>query len=81
MAEHGRCPQVANMLENTRTVFTTRLIRALAWNMPYHIEHHSAPGVPFHKLPDLHREMKPHLITISHGYTEFTRASITDLQT
>lgn len=79
LAEHGRCPQVANMLENTRTVFTTRLIRALAWNMPYHIEHHCAPNVPFFRLPDLHREIRDHLVTTAPGYSAFTRNYVREL--
>ena len=72
LAEHGRCPQVADMLANSRTTFTTPVIRWLAWNMPYHIEHHSYPNVPFHHLPDLHRHMVTHLKTTSPGYTAFT---------
>ena len=79
LAEHGRCPHVANMLENTRTTFTTRLVRFLAWNMPYHIEHHSAPNVPFHHLPALHREMRDHLVTTSPGYVAFTRDYVSTL--
>lgn len=55
LAEHSRCPHVANMLENTRTTFTTRFVRFIAWNMPYHIEHHTYPAVPFHKLPAFHQ--------------------------
>ncbi len=43
LAEHTRCPLVANMLENSRTTFTTALVRFIAWNMPYHSEHHSWP--------------------------------------
>ena len=74
LAEHGRCPFVANMLENTRTTFTNRLVRAIAWNMPYHIEHHSAPNVPFHHLPALHRQMQAHLMTTAPGYIRFNRA-------
>ncbi len=73
MAEHGRCPPVANMLENTRTTFTNRLVRRLAWNMPYHAEHHAWPMAPFHKLPVLHEIAKPHLKKTSNGYTEFHR--------
>ena len=73
LAEHGRCPFVANMLENTRTTYTNRLVRFLAWNMPYHIEHHSAPNVPFHKLPALHDEMRCELKSVSDGYIAFTK--------
>ncbi len=73
LAEHGRCPQVSNMLENSRTTFTNRFVRFLAWNMPYHIEHHSFPNVPFHALPALHMHMRDDLITTSPGYARFTR--------
>lgn len=74
LAEHGDCPQVANMFENTRTVFTDRLVRFLAWNMPYHTEHHVYPAVPFHQLPVLHRVMRDALRVTADGYGEFTRA-------
>jgi fatty acid desaturase len=73
LAEHGRCPPVANMLENTRTTLTNRILRFLAWNMPYHIEHHSFPAVPFHALPRLHEHMQNDLVTTAPGYAAFTR--------
>lgn len=72
LAEHGLCPPVADMLENTRTTFTNRVVRLLAWNMPYHIEHHSLPNVPFHHLPALHELIRAHLKSTSNGYAEFT---------
>ena len=71
MAEHGRCPQVANMLENSRTTFTNALMRRLAWNMPYHAEHHAYPSVPFHKLPELHKIAREHLKVTENGYARF----------
>ena len=74
LAEHGRCPQVANMFENTRTTFTNQLIRRLAWNMPYHAEHHAFPTVPFHRLPELHEVARQHLRVTENGYARFTRA-------
>ena len=73
LAEHGRCPLVANMFENTRTTFTNRLIRRLAWNMPYHAEHHACPTVPFHRLADLHRLTAAHLKETERGYARFHR--------
>ena len=73
LAEHGDCPQVANMFENTRTTFTTALMRALAWNMPYHVEHHVMPAVPFHHLPALHGLMRDELQVTADGYAAFTR--------
>ena len=71
LAEHGRCAFVANMFENTRTTLTNRAVRFLAWNMPYHVEHHTLPMVPFHKLPALHAQMRDHLRVTSPGYTAF----------
>ena len=74
LAEHGDCPQVADMFLNTRTTFTTAAVRALAWNMPYHTEHHVFPTVPFHRLPELHGKMRNRLGVTADGYGAFTRA-------
>jgi len=73
LAEHGLCPPVANMLENTRTTLTSRAVRFLAWNMPFHAEHHAYPAVPFHQLPAFHEETRAHLQQVSPGYAAFTR--------
>ena len=35
------------------------LIRS--WRLPYHSAHHTFPGVPFHRLPELHREIEERL--------------------
>ena len=72
LAEHGRCPTVSDMFENTRTVFTNRPVRFVTWNMPYHIEHHTLPMVPFYRLPELHRLVREHLRQTSDGYVGFT---------
>lgn len=74
LAEHGDCPPVADMFRNTRTTFTTAVVRFLAWNMPFHTEHHVFPAVPFHRLPALHRLMRAHLAVTADGYAAFTRA-------
>lgn len=74
LAEHGRCPQVANMFENSRTTLTNRMVKLLTWNMPYHAEHHAYPNVPFHKLPDAHAVAARHLTDITNGYVAFTKA-------
>lgn len=79
ITEHGRCPQVANMLDNSRTTYTTAIVRFLAWNMPYHTEHHVFPAVPFHKLPELHDAMKDHLLHEQSGYVDFTRDTVARL--
>ena len=72
LAEHGLCPSVSDMFENSRTVFTNRIVRFVTWNMPYHIEHHTLPMVPFFRLPDLHRLVSEHLKRTSDGYAKFT---------
>jgi len=79
LAEHGLCPPVADMFENTRTTLTNRMLRSLAWNMPFHAEHHALPLVPFHALPDLHQQMSAHLKSVSNGYGEFSADYIRDL--
>ena len=68
MAEHGLCPLTSDMLENTRTTYTNALVRALAWNMPYHAEHHAYPAVPFHRLAEVNRALGPHLKVTAPGY-------------
>ncbi|MEZ5870866.1 MAG: fatty acid desaturase [Nitratireductor sp.] len=79
LAEHGRCAFVANMFENTRTTHTNILVRWLAWNMPYHAEHHVWPMVPFHKLPLLHELAKDHLQVTENGYARFNAGYIATL--
>lgn len=76
LAEHGRCPEVEDMFLNTRTTLTTRVVRFLAWNMPYHAEHHAMPSIPFHKLPVLHDMTAAHLGQVSDGYSGFTKSYV-----
>lgn len=71
MAEHGRCPPVTDMLQNSRSVLTNRALRFLAWNMPYHVEHHTMPNVAFYQLPTLHQDLKPHIRFLDQGYHRF----------
>ncbi len=73
MAEHTGCPTVANMFENSRTTFSNWVTRQIAWNMPYHAEHHAFPAVPFHQLPALHQLTRPHLHVTEKGYIRFHR--------
>eukprot|EP00746_Dinoflagellata_sp_MGD_P015635 gnl/MRDRNA2_/MRDRNA2_134846_c0_seq1.p1 gnl/MRDRNA2_/MRDRNA2_134846_c0~~gnl/MRDRNA2_/MRDRNA2_134846_c0_seq1.p1 ORF type:complete len:486 (-),score=100.11 gnl/MRDRNA2_/MRDRNA2_134846_c0_seq1:114-1502(-) len=43
---------------STRTTATWWLYCKLAWNMPYHVEHHAWPAVPFNLLPEVHERIK-----------------------
>ncbi|MYH59095.1 MAG: fatty acid desaturase, partial [Boseongicola sp. SB0675_bin_26] len=80
LAEHGRCAFVADMFRNTRTTYTNRFVRFLAWNMPYHVEHHTLPQVPFHRLPELHDHMQGRHHVTSDGYAAFTRDYAASMQ-
>ena len=73
LAEHGACSLVADMLMNTRTTFTNRIVRFLAWNMPYHTAHHVLPVVPFHRLGGLTALLERRLGTTAAGYLDAHR--------
>ena len=49
---------------NTRTVKMCWFNRFLYWNMNYHVEHHMFPMVPFHRLPELHEQIKGDLASL-----------------
>lgn len=68
IAEHGECAETGDLRHNTRTTDTSRLIRWLFWNMPYHAEHHLCPMVPFHALGRLHRVVGERLHPIGRSY-------------
>jgi fatty acid desaturase len=52
--EHLGLPHEDNVLINTRSTRTNALMRWLGWQMQYHTAHHTFPGVPFHRLRELH---------------------------
>lgn len=68
LAEHSGCPRTMDMLENSRTTYTNALVRFLAWNMPYHAEHHAWPSIPFHALPDANTLIRDKLRNTAPGY-------------
>jgi fatty acid desaturase len=80
MAEHMLCPLVPDMLANTRTTYTNAAVRFLAWNMPFHAEHHAYPAVPFHRLPEVNRVLAPALKTTAPGYLAVQRAILLSLR-
>jgi len=68
LAEHTGCPMVSDMRSNTRTTLTNAVVRRLAWNMPFHTAHHAYPGVPFHRLPEVHANMGDEVRVVTRGY-------------
>jgi len=68
LAEHSACPRSPDMLENSRTTYTNALVRFLAWNMPFHAEHHAWPSIPFHALPETNTIIRDKLRKTAPGY-------------
>lgn len=79
MAEHGGCPLVPDMFKNTRTTRSNAFVRFLAWNMPYHVEHHAFMAVPFHRLSEAHDRFKDRIEILSPSYTAFHRETVVGL--
>lgn len=79
--EHAGLTHAPDTTVNTRTVRTIAPMRWLAWNMQYHAAHHTFPGVPFHALPQLHREIVDKLgrDLPTMGYLEFQAVMIARL--
>ena len=80
LAEHTGCPLVPDMLANSRTVHTNAIVRFLAWNMPYHAEHHVYAAVPFHALPRAHAALAPYVRVQSPGYARVHRELVRALR-
>jgi fatty acid desaturase len=64
------------MLKNSRTTRSLALVRRLAWNMPYHAEHHAYPWLPFHALPAAHRLLERKIAVQARGYIAVNREII-----
>jgi fatty acid desaturase len=72
-AEHTGCQQTRSAFENTRTTMTGTIMKWFAWNMPYHVEHHAYPTVPFHALPKLNAMVDGHIVFRGRNYRAVTR--------
>jgi fatty acid desaturase len=79
MAQHGGLAEdVEDHRLNSRTVRMNPVFRFLYWNMNFHLEHHMFPMVPYHALPELHREIAgdcpPPARSLLHAYREIVPA-------
>ncbi|HRX36144.1 MAG TPA: fatty acid desaturase family protein [Aestuariivirga sp.] len=54
----GLAEDVLDHRLNCRTMYINPFSQFVYWNMNYHIEHHMFPMVPYHRLPELHAEIK-----------------------
>jgi fatty acid desaturase len=80
LAEHSGCELTDNMLSNTRTTYTNSLVRFLAWQMPYHAEHHALPSVPFYALARVNTWVREGLAVTAPGYRSVHRDLIRKLR-
>lgn len=71
LTEHTGCAESADGLANTRTTLTNPIIRLLMWNMGFHAEHHLYPSIPFHRLAEAHRALRPRLGVVQPGYARW----------
>ncbi|MDB5618072.1 fatty acid desaturase [Tardiphaga sp.] len=72
-AEHTGCEHTRSAFENTRTTYTGEVMKWFAWNMPFHVEHHAYPSVPFHALPKLNGIVANRIAYRGKGYRAVTR--------
>ncbi|WGD53707.1 fatty acid desaturase [Bradyrhizobium sp. CB1650] len=72
-AEHTGCERTRSAFHNTRTTYTGAIVKWFAWNMPYHVEHHAYPSIPFHALPKLNDIVDGEIIYRGRGYIGTTR--------
>lgn len=68
VAEHVGCDESPDLLRNTRTTLTHPFVNAIAWQMPYHAEHHLYPNLPFHALPAAHALVGEQVVVERRGY-------------
>ena len=69
LAEHTGCEEVADMLHNSRTIYTNPLVRLISWNMSFHTAHHVSPAIPFHQLAHATRTIAGRCLVADDGYT------------
>jgi fatty acid desaturase len=76
LAEHMDCAANDDPYANTRTTYTNRWVRTLTWQMPFHVEHHAYPAVPFHALRKVNELIHPRIEVSAPGYVAVQRALI-----
>jgi fatty acid desaturase len=53
----GLAEDVLDHRLNCRTMHINPFSQFVYWNMNYHVEHHMFPMVPYHRLPELHKDV------------------------
>ena len=74
LAEHTGCENSSDTLGNTRTTYTNAFVRFFAWNMPFHVEHHAYPSIPFYALPRANVRLRDSIRVADAGYVAAMRS-------
>jgi fatty acid desaturase len=81
LPEHIGCnTKVPNVLENTRTINTNKLVTWFVDGNNYHVEHHWLPGVPNDKFPLLHNHLKGKIAYNDTSYRSFYKQFVQHLK-
>jgi fatty acid desaturase len=81
LSEHAGCAMNDNMFANTRTTYTNAAVRLLTWQMPFHVEHHAFPAIPFHALGEVNTLIRGRIQVSAPGYLALHRELIRRLRT
>jgi len=76
LSEHAGCAMNGDTYTNTRTTYTNVAVRLLTWQMPFHVEHHTFPSVPFHALKRVNALIRDRIEVGAPGYLATHRAFI-----
>lgn len=61
MSQHTLLEHASDDIQGTRSILTSGLVRFFMCNENFHLEHHLYPGIPWHRLPEVHQRLKPEL--------------------
>lgn len=61
MSQHTLLEHASDSIQGTRSILTGPVVRYFMCNENFHLEHHLYPGVPWHRLPEVHACLKPEL--------------------
>jgi len=61
MSQHTLLEHASDSVQGTRSILTGPVVRFFMCNENFHLEHHLYPGVPWHRLPEVHACLKPEL--------------------
>jgi fatty acid desaturase len=79
LSEHAGCALNDDAFANTRTTYTNAVVRLLAWQMPFHVEHHAFPAIPFHALGKVNAHIRNRIRVSAPGYLAVHRELVRQL--